>query len=425
MLLVLIELRVSQSEALQCLDLFEFKPDHKVARLFMSPVKKVSSIADLNLPAQFLNTEKVLAEASKELQKRMLISTAETTLLHVDFLAAQLPSVLHMLDLLPSSELQKTYYLIDRSGEKNKSIYSVAAAIDHLKKTSQHALAHKTVTADFYTNVVMDVLAIHYKVFKNIDFSDYNQFEKYRGEIAARKNRPKFQMNDDIGGGNHVEITPLIRFLNKMLEVKQKIYLQSQDGYLLWPTFTSLGSADFQDVHLGIKLIGVTLEQKLIFDGNDSDFFGLAVHDITNHTVQKDLLQYKEDFTRFKNLVFNQFSAYPGIKGEILRKIWFLGTHEGSQSIFREYLLIQKKVSTVENSVKSLGADLGSSIVYRGAPADIDSVLSGQLKSPMFFLSEVSDQIKNMNQNDLNKEVQSVWDIFLQIYGESLNKHVR
>ena len=424
-LFVLFELLASQSEALQCLNLFEQHTEKKVARLFMSPVKKVPSISDLNISAQFLNSEKVLSEARAELKRRSHMTKADSVELHVDFLAAQVPEVLKMLDLLSASEMQRKYFLINRTGEKIENVDTISTAIEHLKKISHKALVQKNVTTDFYANIVMDVLAIHYTVMKNIDFGDFNQFEKYRGEQIARKNRPKFKMDDETSGSDYVEITPLIRFLNKMVEVKQKIYMQAQDGYLLWPTFSALKSDDFQDVHLGIKLIGVTLDRELIFDGNVSDFFGLAIHDVTNHTVQKDLLNYKNEFSKFKSIFFNHMQSYSGVTLEILKKIWFIGTHEGSQSIFREYLLIQKKLSTVEDSVKSLGSDLGSSIVYRGTGTDIHSVLSGQLKSPMFFLPEASDQIKNMSQQDLNKEVQSAWDIFLRIYGQALNEQVK
>lgn len=423
--LTILGISVSQSEAFQCQSLFGLQVEKKIARLFMSPVKKDPSIVDLNIPEQFLKSDRVLSEAYAEIKRRSHLGKTDSMGLHIDFLAAQVPEVLKMLNLVSVVDAQKKYILLDRYGDKIESVNTIAAAIEYLKRSSYQALSHKNVTTEFYADMVMDVLAIHYTIIKGIDFTHFSDFEKYRGELIARKNRPKFQMDDVSSGSSHVEITPLIRFLNKMIEVKQKIHMQSQAGYLLWPTFSALKSDDFQDVHLGIKLIGVTLDQNLIFDGNVSDFFGLAVHDITNHTVQKDLLNYKNEFSKFKSHFFKRMQASSGVRLEIFKKIWFIGTHEGSQSIFREYLLIQKKMSTIDESVKGLASDLGSSIVRRDENVDMDSVLSGQLKNPMFFLPEVSDQIKIMSQKDLNQEVQSAWQAFLQIYRESLSEQFK
>lgn len=396
----------------------------EVARLFMAPIKASTSSSKLSIPKEFLDTKLVLFEAQKELERRVGLTSATAALLHVDFLALQLPHVAAMLDSISTTDLTKSYYLVSRTGERISNLSNVKSVIDFLKQESDNALKNRTVTAEFFTTYVMEVLGLHFALWQKLDFDQIDEFERYHGHFKAFKSRPKSHFSNDFASDLvTMPITPLIQFLNKMTEIKTKIFTQTLSGLLLWPTFSSAVSEDFQNWHLGIKLIGVSLDRQLTFDGNVSDFFGLATHDIANHTIPTAILEHRQQFSNFKKLFFKKITEQPSIQREIIGKIWFLATHESGQSIYREYLLLVNKRTSAEHSVKDLEADLRGAVILPETGGNEFPILVNQLKSQLHYLSETSAELQKLSPSELQIEVLNAWKAFLKIYHETSIAH--
>lgn len=397
-----------------------------LARLLTAPTKISTGIHYDELDKDFLDASYVLNEATLEQKRRSHMVQDQTKNVHVDFLARQLPAVTQLLDQISASDQFKTYFQISKEGKIEKTPSTVKEVIDRLRLEANSALENKTISSEFYTTLVIEILGLHYALWKGLDFSRIEEFEKYQGYLAAQARRPKgLNPRFDFVPTGTVEppFTPLVDFLKKMEEVKRKIDLQTRDGMLMWPTFAALKSDDFQNWHLGIKPVAISLERILKFDGNTSDFFGLATHDITNHTLPAAMLTYREKFSDFKTAFFRKIDELPKRRAEIAHKIWFLATHEGSQVMYSEYLHLQGGTTTNEKSLASLALNLQANVIAPDLVNRNMMVLVYQLRSELHFYGENSPELRALSQENLQDEVTKSWEDFLRIYKDLIKLH--
>lgn len=396
----------------------------KVARLLTAPAKISTGIPYQSIDKDFLDANVVLREAKLEQQRQREIPKTQLTHGHIEFLARQLPIVTQLLDQIAASDRTKSYYQVSKEGEREKKSTTVEDVVTLLKNQSQEALQKNTVTSEFFTTFVVDVLGLHYALWQGIDFNRVEDFDRHQGYLRAQARRPKGFNNDLMAPTFDLPtITPLIRFLTKMVEVKRKIHTQARDGILLWPTFASLTSEDFQDWHLGIKPVAISLDRVLYFDGNISDFFGLLTHDVTNHTPPLWMAPHREKFSKFKDTFFQKIANHPKVRAEILRKIWFISTHEGSQPLYFEYLTLSRGGVSSERALKSLTATLQSSVTASEITGEGAPILVTQLQSHLYFYPETSRELRALGTRELTYEVQEAWAAFQNIYKETVEIH--